>query len=1244
MKKALIIIPIVIVVAAAVVLGLFAAGVFGGNTEEPVAQAVEAAKTELGVFKGLSTDAYFDVRADRDPSTSLDNYVIIRNNKGDKEPLKSTRLGDGVYRITSLYGFRERASYQIWATGSTFVDEKYAGLNTFIFMTTGAEKEVVTVNPAMKETTLAGTVVEKLVNSGETTYIITLPEALPEHYAEGDVILAKKPADELISDDYKGVYTGDIDGYAYNGMAAYYVLATSEAKDGREEVYCRLAAVNEVVTDLDIYKTLTIDENNFTVNEELLQKALEESDFTAAVYEAALETFDLFSGKFEKTVKDSPKMVARFEYDVTTDKIQLDFYFTITIVKGVDIVFAVKNTIDITPNINAKLNDLTSLDFDLDLGVNLKTKTVATIEMETSDAKVQAKDMEDFKKKFKEVVTGKTAEKGIVGAELPIYSYKYPIYCFVLGIEFGVDIDLGIKAQIAFEYDYYTDITVGVTYVNGEVGGYKSIDTSSEAKDLVLLGKIKAEAGVYVKLTASLLEVAGVGFKVRTGAYAEIGGQLRLDMKAAIENKELRVVSGYYVTGGLYLGLGFELKAGITIAGKFMGWDKYWEPARWEFPLFEFGSKYIVDSFVESEMTVEVQGKTAEVDKIKVNAFDLYKVEEATGIEIGIDAFDIEYLDDAASYITFEGGRVTVNPTVGTEFSARVKITPKTGSDASMMITFHKAAVQPTTSVTSLTFDVLAPADVVFPVKKNQSTFIGVSGEGITANYFSVDSEGALTIKKSFLGGLSVGEHNFTYVTDRGRLALVVAVIDSTPITADKASYTFQKSNKANATFTLALSGNKVTEVVGLNKGEYAVDNAGILVISATYLMNKEEGVYDYVVKASNGTELGVSVTVVDDRLPELMTDAYVFGKNNCTADVSVSFVSYKYQLTSVTGCSIKSTDYAVADGTLTIKKHFLSTLSTGDNVFHIAFKKGDDVRNKDVTVNVKDNATIIAAVPTATFDKASPAEAAFTVLATKAITLSGSGVTAADYAIVDGTSVRLSVSYLSRLSVGKYTYTAAAGSAYANLTLEVIDTSVPEIEMAVGGVATIKYDKRDNAPASEKVNSFDVLLAGASLRKVSGNGITADDYTSALDPETGATKITIKPAFLTALRVGTYEFSVMTDISVSTLVVEVKDSSKPEPETTGGNTTSLTYQLGSNEDRVVRFKNYEHGLQALSVKEGTPISIYAGDCDFDTAAGVFTLKASYLETLPANTYVTVFLTFDDEAATSLSITIAVNA
>ena len=1240
MKKLLIIVPIVVVVAAATVLGLFAAGVFGKKINEPVAYAVEAAQSEPGVFKGLGVDTYFDIYADRNPSYSLDNYVIIRDNMGNKVPLKSTRQQGDVYRITARDGFKPRASYQIWATGATFVAEQYKNLNTFIFMTTGEEKEEVTVKSSIKETALAGTTVkleEKTSVEDPDRYTITLAEAAENRYQAGDVILAKKPAKGIFSEELAPLYTGDIPGYEYNGMAAYYVLRTSEVVDGREEIYCRLAEINEVFDKVDIYKTLTIDENNFSVNEEMLQQALDQSDFTAAVYEAAQEAFDLLSGSFEKTVKDSPKMVAKFEYDVSLDKIQLDFYFIITLAKGMDVVFAVKNTIYITPNVNFDYDiDGTDLDLQLDLGVNLKTTTVCTIDMETSDAKIQAKDIEDFKKKFKDIVSGKTAEKGIVGAELPIYSYKYPIYCFVLGIEFGVDIDLGIKAQIAFEYDYNTDITVGVTYVNDEFNTYKSIETSSTAKDLVLLGKIRAEAGVYVKITASLLEVAGVGFKIRTGAYAELGGQIRLDMKAALEDKTLHIMRGYYITGGLYLALGFEVKAGFTIPviDKFVGWDKYWEPAKWEFPLFEYGSKYVVQSLVDKDTTVEVQGRVAEIKSIKVNAFDLYEVKDAEGIEVGLDAFDIEYLDGAENYITIEDGLVKVNPAVGTEFNAKIRITAKSDNYVTGTITFHKAAVMPTCEVTALNFDKKNPDDLTFDVKVNQSTFIKMTGEGIAENYFNVASDGAVTIVKDFLSDLTVGEHVFTYVTDKGRVYLTVNVIDSTPITTNKTMGTFLKSGKSNVVFNLQLSGSKVIEVEGAEKGEYSVDSAGVLVFYGIYLMSKEDGVYDYVVKASNGSSVALAITVSDDRLPELLTTDFTFGKNSgVKSDVVVPFVSYGYALSAVAGEGIQRTNYAVAQDSVTIKKEFLSTLGQGNRTFTLTFSNGEQTSRRSVTVKVVDSATIIAAVSTATFDLNDPKDAEFTVLyTTPSITLTGPGLSASSYS-VSSASVVLFKSYLKNLAVGEYDFVATASTSTAALKLYVVDTSVPEIEQAEGGVMTINYDK-----ASSGARFFEMSLAGAAFDKLDGNGITSDCYTVAQEAATGTTKITLKADYLDSLRVGSYEYSVLTGVNVSTLVVNVTDSRKPEAVSE----TSLTYQLGTQETRTVTFGNYEHGLKTISVKGGGDISIYSGDCDFDRISGAFTLNASYLETLPANTYVTLLLTFDDAAATTLSVTIAV--
>ncbi|MBO4472828.1 MAG: hypothetical protein J5765_03365 [Clostridia bacterium] len=1235
MKKLLIIIPIVIVIAAATVLGLFAAGVIG-KKDEPVAYAVDSEATETGIFKDLGVDTFFDILADRDPSTALDNFVIIHDSKGNKVPLKSERQGDGVYRITARDGFKARATYRIWATGASFVAAQYKDLDSFIFTIKGDKTvENVTKQDGIKETDLEGTTVKALDVSGNTYYTVTLGAVASERYQKGDVILAKKPVDGGFDADLEVLYAGDIPGYEYNGMAAYVVERESEIVDGKEEIYCRLAGVSDVVKKIDIYKTLTIDEGNFTVNEQMLQEALDKSEFTAAVYEAAVEAFDLLSGKFEKTVKDSPKMVAKFEYNVDKEKIQLDFYFIITLAKGVDVTFAVKNTINLTPNLNWEFDgDLD--DLELDLGVNIKTKTVASIEMETADAKLQATDIEDFKKKFTDLVTGKTAEKGIVGAELPIYSYKYPIYCFVLGIEFGVDINLGIKAQINFEYVYETDITAGVTYVDGQIDSYKSIDTNSSAKDLVMLGKLKAEAGVYVKLTASLLEVVGIGFKVKTGAYAEIAGQLRLDMKAALEDKTLHVIKGYYVTGGLYLAFNFQIKAGIDIPGiGWKGWDKDWELGRLEYPLFEYGSKYLVQSLVNEDMTVEVQGKTAAFNEVEVNAFDLDRVADAKNIKVSLDSFDIEYLDDAADYITLVDGFVKVNPAVGTEFTAVVKITAKNDNYVTGTVSFHKAAVMPTCTDTVASFDKEKPENVTFDVKKNQSNFIALNGNGIDVASYAVADTGAVTIYKEFLEGLAVGEYTFVYVTDKGRVSLTVNVGDSTPISAAVTTRSFLKSAKANVVFALDLSGSKVKEIKGLNAGEYSVDSAGTLVIYASALKDKEPDTYELTVVASNGTELGLNVIVEDDRVPALYENAYTFAKNGACADVTVAYEAYLFTPLGVEGSGLSVGDGRVAVGAKSarISKEFLSGLTAGTHTFSMKFEGATGTEKRNFTINVLANAPIVAGVSVATFDKSAPADVEYTIFTTgSSITLSDNGISKANYTVA-GSSVTINAAYLSTLKVGPYSFRATVDGSSVTLSLTVVDNTEPVIESAQGGVLTIEYDK-----AQSGSRFFEMMLGNATFDKLDGNGV-AGQYTVGLNGAKGTTKVTLQESYLNSLRVGTYTYNVLTDVNVSTLIVKVTDTRKPESTTE----TSLIYKQGAYLPVSVTFMNYEHDVKSIAVKGGTDFSIFDGDGEFDPEIGRLLIGADYLNAQAPNSYVTFMLTFDDAAATVLAVTIAVS-
>ena len=87
----------------------------------------------------------------------------------------------------------------------------------------------------------------------------------------------------------------------------------------------------------------------------------------------------------------------------------------------------------------------------------------------------------------------------------------------------------------------------------------------------------------------------------------------------------------------------------------------------------------------------------------------------------------------------------------------------------------------------------------------------------------------------------------------------------------------------------------------------------------------------------------------------------------------------------------------------------------------------------------------------------------------------------------------------------------------------------------------------------------------------------------------------------------------------------------------------NISYTLGSFETRTFTFDSHGHTLKSVTVDRAAALSLYSDDCDYDAVTGVLVLNASYLETLPANDYVTFTLTFDDPASTVITFTIAVS-
>ena len=1238
MKKIWIILPIVIVVAAAAVFGLYAAGVFGAKDGADQAYALTADAAESGVFRELTKDTYFDIKAPRKPNNdNMDNYVLVTDKDGKKVALKvvdADGLADGVYRITARYGFEERATYRIRVFDASFAAEEYKDLKTFIFTIQGKNKNaapVVDTNESIVETDLAGTDVQTLTQGSDVSYTVTLANASAQRFAPGTIILAKKPDEEIFDDELSVLYNGDIAGYAYEGMAAYVVLEESRVVNGKEEIRCRLAGLNEVVTKADIYQDLVIDENNFSFDEDALAKALAHSDFADALLITAQETYDFFSKEFliNEGNGKAPRQTITFDVSLDGSVIHLDVKYTVTIVKGVNIIIGIKNEIKLTPSLNLDYDSITDIDdMTLDFSLKINAKTTCYVDMDTDGGVIKAQTVDDFKKKFVELLEGNTKEKAIIGTELPIYSYKYPIYCFVLGIEFGVDLEFAITGDLSFEYVYNTDIVAGVTYIDGEFESYKSVETSSKANDLVLLGKITAKAGVYVKLTASVLEVVGIGFKVKVGAYANISGQLRLDMQAAL-NKELHVIKGYYVDGGLYLGADFQVKAGfeLPVVG-YKGIEKTWNLAELQYPLFEFGSKYLVKEILDDGKTIQLPvkedaGKKFEFKEVSVNAFNIDSLKDATNVKVSIDNFDIEYVDDAANYITLKDGFVIVKPTIGTEFYADIRLVSKSDPNVTGTITFHKTAIMPTCDETTATFDKAKPEDVTFDVSLNESYFLGVTSASGDVKYTVINEDGAISVLTSFLRDLPLGDHVLTYRSNKGVLYLTVTVIDTTPIDfvdPNKSTRNYSKRGAGAVTFDLALYGNAIT-IDGLTESQYTVNKSGTLNIFASVFADKDPGEYNYVVTAANDSTLTLTVKVVEDREADLYTKKFGFGKSSTLAgDIKVTFEKFAYGAPTVSGNDITAADYVVTDGAIIIAKSYLMKLDAGQHTFDVTFIGEKGRINRTFTVDVWENVSFVVSTPYAVFDKNAPTDAVYTVYATNAIALTGENIGAKDYT-VKGNVLTISKAYLSTLEVGEYTFSATTSGARIELTLKVIDTTVPVITLADGGRLVLTYDK-----AVKTAPTFDLTLGGATLDKVDGIR-----YTTAKDGS--VTKVTLNAEDLSVLALGEYEYDVLTSVNRMILVVKVYDSATP----TAKDDTVRTY---GNSDITFTFDNHGYDLAAIDATGSDAPAL--GDYTFDKDKGVFTLTKAYLDTLTKNEYTTIALTFNDEAGTVLKVTIAV--
>ena len=311
------------------------------------------------------------------------------------------------------------------------------------------------------------------------------------------------------------------------------------------------------------------------------------------------------------------------------------------------------------------------------------------------------------------------------------------------------------------------------------------------------------------------------------------------------------------------------------------------------------------------------------------------------------------------------------------------------------------------------------------------------------------------------VSGLTANTDYVIYVAAKDGVGNKSALIQSafktqhTPITANFDKYA---SSTGYKDISVLLDGNALSGIknggAGLTKDtDYTVSDSTVT-IKKEYLATLSTGNTELTLCFSTGNEAKLTVTV-SDSTPQNSTVSLTtanFDKNaQKQADVTVTLTLNGNTLSGIRNGSAElkeGADYTVSDSTVTIKKEYLATLSTGNTELTLCFSTGNEAK---LTVTVSDstpqNSTV--SLTTANFDKNAQKQADVTVT----LTLNGNTLSGirngnaelkegADYT-VSGSTVAILKSYLAKQPVGTATLTFhfSAGS-NAALVVTVGDTT----------------------------------------------------------------------------------------------------------------------------------------------------------------------------------------------------------
>ncbi|UJF34210.1 X2-like carbohydrate binding domain-containing protein [Paenibacillus hexagrammi] len=572
--------------------------------------------------------------------------------------------------------------------------------------------------------------------------------------------------------------------------------------------------------------------------------------------------------------------------------------------------------------------------------------------------------------------------------------------------------------------------------------------------------------------------------------------------------------------------------------------------------------------------------------------------------------------------------------------------------------------------------------DVTTMITPNGNTFVDVTLNGTTigtSNYS--ESNGTVTIKKEYLATLGTGNQVFTLDMSGGTDPTLTVDVSDTTITVQDSTIspttaTFDKNTAdttaghyEDVTTALTPNGNTLVDVT-LNGttigGTNYTESNGTVTIAKEYLATLGTGNQVFTLDMSGGADPTLTVDV-SDTTPTIQDSTInpttaTFDKN--TADISAGHYQDVTTMNTpngntfvdvtLNGTTIGASNYSESNGTVTIKKEYLATLGTGNQVFTLDMSGGTDptltVDVSDTTITVQDS-TINPT--TATFDKntadttAGHYEDVTTALTPNGNTISSvvNGLTPLIYGTdytVSGSTVTINKSYLATQSVGTTTLTFNFNAgATQTLTITVGDTT-PTIQDSTISPTTATFDKNTADTSAGHYEDVATTLTpnGNTISSVV-NGLTPLIYGT--DYTVSGSTVTINKSYLAAQSVGTTTLTFNFNAGATqTLTITVGDTTPTVQDSTISPTTA-TFDKNTADTSAGHYDDVTttltpNGNTISSVVNGLTPLIYG--TDYTVSGSTVTINKSYLA---AQSVGTTTLTFNFNAGATQTLTIMVS-